>query len=150
MISVAENLSSEVEDETRTAKKARRRRWLRRYVQELSIAAIFLGAIFAADRFAEAEPAATGAAAFFVGVAVAALAAWFTLHLRRFRSLDEFERVVELRSLSLAGGGVVLFAASWGVAEIILGAPDFPLAMLAPMFSIFYVLARFRVASDFR
>lgn len=147
---MAEDRSSEIQDETRIAKEARRRQWLRRYAQELSIAAVFLGAIFAADRFAELEPPATGAAAFFVGVAVAALVAWFMLHLRRFRTLDEFERVVELRSLSLAGGGVVLFAASWGVAEIILGASDFPLAMLAPMFSIFYVLARFRVASDFR
>lgn len=147
---MAEKLSSEGEDETRAAKEARRRRWFRRYTQELSIAVVFLGAIFAADHSAGSEPPATEAAAFFVGVAIATLAAWFMLHLRRFRSLDEFERVIELRSISLAGGGVVLFAASWGVAEIILGVPDFPLAMLAPMFSIFYVLARFRIASDFR
>ena len=142
--------SSEFEDETRTSKESRRRRWLRRCVEELSTAVAFLAAIFAAERFAQTGPAATGVAVFFVGGAIAALSVWFMLHIRRFRSLDEFERIVELRSLSLAGGGIVLFAASWGVAEVILGAPDFPLAMLAPMFSIFYVLARFRVGSDFR
>lgn len=146
----AEEQVPNLEDETSAAKESRRRRRLRRNAEEVAMSIAFLAAVFTADHFANAGPAAFGIASVCVAAAIAILVFWFMLYFRRHRALDEFERVVELRALAIAGAGAVLFATSWGVAEIILAAPDFPPAMLAPMFSIFYVLARLRIASDFR
>lgn len=116
----------------------------------MAIALAFIGAVFAAAYFSEGEQGALGMTAICVAGAISILAAWFIFYLKRYADMDEFERLVELRSVALAGGCVVLFTASWGVAEIMLNAPDFPLALVAPLFSVLYVLFRMRMSAGFR
>ncbi len=137
-----------MEDESGASKRARRTARLRRSAEEAVMALTFLLAVFYADDFSDRGRSAFAAG--FVAAAVVALAGLFLTYIRRYLALDEFERQVETKALAIAGGGAVMFAASWGVAEIILSAPDFPLYMIAPMFSIIYMAARHGVSSAFR
>jgi hypothetical protein len=137
-----------LEDESCAAKDARRRRWRRRHLEELAVAAVFLASIFIADHFSAGGVSAPAFA--FVAIAIGSLAFWFMLYFRRHQSLDEFERATDLKAHAIAGGAVVLIATAWGVAETILSAPDFPIVLLAPLFSGFFLVARFRILSAMR
>jgi len=138
------------EDESPEAKTARRRRRLLRTAQEAALAAAFLASVKAAALFSNPLHPQIGLSAAFVLIAVAILALWFAHYVRAHRALDEFERKIDLQALALAGGGAVVFATAWGIAKLILGAPDILIVMSAPLYSLIYVAARHFALSSFR
>lgn len=134
---------SDLEPESQNAARARRSRAVQRSLSELALATAFISSLFGARYFSAGTVA-------FAFMAVGALALWFAAHVMWHRRLDEFERDIELRALALAGGVVVLFAATWGIFETLLSAPDFPIALLAPLFAGIFAIGRFFLLSDYR
>lgn len=140
---------AEWEDESAEVKHARQRKRIRQNLEEIAVSAAFLAAVFAAKTVS--NPRTDGALqALLVAAAIAALCVWFYIYIRRYRGLDEFEKLLELKATSFAGGCVILFVTSWGLMEVLLGAPDFPIVMAAPLFSIVYVSARLRISADYK
>lgn len=137
-----ERMTSGLEDESSAAASARRARRLRRWLTELALGLAFLAAIFGADHFAERAQPAQNLAAACVVAAIGVLALWFAVYFAYYRWLDEFERNLEVRAIALAGGVAVWLAAAWGLIEVFLGGPDFPIAFLAPVFSAIYAIIR--------
>ena len=142
-------MGSDLEDESQGAAKARRAQRLRQWLGETAIASVFMGAVLAAGRFVGPEPL-NAASLFFVAAAAGILALWFAFYFHWLRRLDEFERVLEVSSIALAGGLTILFAAEWGLFVFILGAPDFPMVMLAPLFAGVYGIVRLLIALRYR
>lgn len=145
-----EKIEVNLEDESPEAKSARKRRRLRRNLQELALAVAFPALVMAADSFSSVSHPQTAISALFVALAVATLALWFAHYVRGHRELDEFERKIDLQALAIAGGGAVLFATSLGVAKLILGAPDILIVMAAPIYSLIYIVTRYFALSAFR
>lgn len=125
------------EPESTASIRQRRRQRLRRLFTEAALAMAFLAAVFAAERL---KAGSSGGIAPVAAVLLAAgvLALWFFTYTAWHRTLDEFERKVQLLALALAGGGVVWLAALWGVVETVLCGPDLPLFLLAPIFALLY------------
>jgi len=147
---VSENAATKFEDESPESKATRRRRRLRRNLQELTLAAAFLTSVKAADWYSSQANSQTVMSAVFVALAVAMLALWFIHYVRGYRALDEFEKKIDLQALAIAGGGAALFATSWGIVKLMLGAPDILIVMAAPFYSLIYIAARFFALSSFR
>lgn len=123
---------------------------MRRWLIELGLGLLFVAALLGADRFSEGGDASPPVAAAFVAGAIVVLALWSFAYAAFYRGLDEFERAKELEAIALAGGFCVIFAAAWGTIEAFLGAPDFPLALLAPLFSALYAIIRTLISWRYR
>jgi hypothetical protein len=141
---------TQLEPETAMSVSTRRRRGRVRLLAEFALAATFVASVRAADHFAETAGPGAALPAVFAGAAIVALAAWFAAYVFWHRRLDEFERVIEERAIALAAGATILFAAAWGVLEVTLDAPDFPIALLAPAFALVYAAVRFVISSGYR
>lgn len=123
---------------------------MRRWLIEIALGLAFVAALFGADRFSEGAAASPRLVAAFVAGAIVVLAVWSLAYAAFYRGLDEFERAKELEAIALAGGLAVIFAAAWGTLEAFLGAPDFPLALLAPLFSALYAIIRILISLRYR
>jgi len=143
-------VNSQLEDESDAAAALRRRKRMRRWLVELALGAFFAAALLGANRFSEGGDASPPVAAAFVAGAIVVLALWSFAYAASYRGLDEFERAKELEAIALAGGLCVIFAAAWGTIEAFLAAPDFPLALLAPLFSALYAIIRTLISWRYR
>jgi hypothetical protein len=143
-------VAKDFEDESSDAARKRRTKRVRRWLVEIAVALSFGVLLLGADHFSEAGAGSAPLAAVCVAGAIATLMAWFFIYVADYRGLDEFERAKELAALALAGGVTVFAAAAWGLAEAFLGAPDFPLAFIAPAFSAFYAIFRTLIALRYR
>ena len=147
-MSEKETLPQMAEDESDEAAARRRVTRLRRWGAEALIGVLFVLAILGAGRFARGDDSALVIAC-TLG-AMVTLASWFIFYVMTYRRLDELERASELQAIALAGGLAVFFAAVWGLGEAFLGAPDFPLAFIAPLFSALYAIIRLLISLRYR
>ncbi len=66
------------------------------------------------------------------------LALWGWEFFKVIRDDDEMMQALALRAVSLSAVLVLLLATMWGVLELLVGAPQFPLFLLLPSFAALY------------
>ena len=115
---------------------ARRRFFLIQTVLALAFAAVIVATSFALPR------AANPVAQWLLSAGpVALLALWAWEFFKVVRDADEMLHVLQLRTIAISAGLVLLLATMWGVLERMLGLPKFPLFLLLPAFATVHGVA---------
>lgn len=141
-------MNDTLEGESTAGAAARRARLTRRLAVESAFGIAFIAAVFAANRFSDGGSALLASGA--VAAAIFILGFWYFQYVGFYRSLDEFERVLELKAMAIAGGVVIWIAAASWLVEAFLGAGELQMIFLAPIYSVVYVIARAVVSSGYR
>lgn len=141
---------NDLESESAGHAKARHARRLRRIAAESGFAFAFVALAHVGAHAAKTDgphaPAAVGA----IALAACVFVGWSIMYVRWHRALDEFERILELRAVAIAGGAIIVAATVWGLAETTLGAPRPPLVLIAPLFSALCWSVRLLMRSAYR
>lgn len=77
----------------------------------------------------------------FAAGPVALLMLWAWEFFRAICAQDEMMQALQLRTIALACGLVLLGASLWGIPERLLGAPQLPAFLLLPLFAVVYAIA---------
>jgi len=75
---------------------------------------------------------------------------WWLQYPALLKKMDELEKTIELEALAKGGGLVLWLITIWALLVSQIDIPDFPLFLVAPIFVIFYALARWLVARKYK
>lgn len=126
-------------------------RWVRltrRIAVESVFGIAYVAAVLAANRFSDSGSALLASGA--VAAAIFILGFWYFQYVGFYRSLDEFERVLELKAMAIAGGVVIWIAAASWLVEEFLGASQLRMVLLAPVYAVVYLIARVAISLGYR
>jgi hypothetical protein len=76
--------------------------------------------------------------------------AWTYVYVRWRLSHDEFERTLELQSVALGAGLMILGGTILGLFKLLLEGPRVPIAFIAPAFSALYAIVRMLISRSYR
>ncbi len=119
-------------DERRSPPDAARHRFA---IRQGAIMLAFGLSVFAAALLAPPSPVLRG---LLVSLPIALLALWAWEFFKVIRDDDEMMQALALRAISFSGVLVLLLATMWGMLELLVGAPQFPLFLLLPAFAAIY------------
>ena len=76
----------------------------------------------------------------FAAGPVSLLLLWAWEFFRVIRTQDEMMQAIQIRTIAIAAGLVLLGASLWGIPERLLDAPELPAFLLLPIFALVYSL----------
>lgn len=137
-----------MEPETQSSKTKRVRRAMRSALIELTLAALFIIAVFMSKEMAHALDGPLRV--FAIAPPVFALTAWFAFYVAKVRDLGEFEQMIALRALAISFAFTIWLVAVLGVCTALIGTPTFALSMMAPLAAGVYTVVRVIIALFYR
>ena len=120
----------------------------RRLSLEFALAVLFAGSVLISDRIGTG-PGNIAAGLLAVALPVLALSAWFFVCARNIAALRDFEKAVAVRAIAITSGVVLWVTTAWGLCSLHLGAPELPLALVAPLAAGIYSLIHAATARYF-
>lgn len=139
-----------MEAESSAGRASRRRKALRRYAIEASLAVAFVAAMLVAGPII--KNAEAGAYLRLVAVILPAtvLTIWFAAYYFAIRAMDELEQAMEMRSLAIACGITFWATTIWGLSNLALATPVLPIALIAPLAAAIFGVVRVIVGVRYR
>ena len=138
-----------MEQESPTSIAKRRAKLVRRFAGDFVLAAAFVAAVFVSKNITEGAPTTShGAMAALLPAII--LTAWFLYLARQIRDYGEFEQMIAVRAVAIAGAITVWGASVWGLFILMAGAPALPLVMAAPFAAFVYSAVHSFLSASFR
>ena len=138
-----------MEQESPTSIAKRRAKLVRRFAGDFILAAAFVASVFISKNITEGD--ATASNNFLAALLPAIiLTAWFLFLARQIRDYGEFEQMIAVRAVAIAGAVTVWSASVWGLFILMAGAPTLPLVMAAPFAAFVYSAVHTFLSASFR